>query len=133
MFTHNNRYIRRIFNFRWTKYIYEMNHMDRWIVPVENETWCRLLMGGSGWTRGRGFRSSLVTRRGTSVPHGVQKETEHGRAKAYARGEVRTHAGLTANRVRAPRAPPRSRPRPAPARHLTIDALYCINYLGNTQ
>lgn len=53
--------------------------------------------------------------------------------EGYARGEVRTHAGLTANRVRAPRAPPRVCARPAPPTHLTIDALYCINYLGNTQ
>lgn len=32
----------------------------------------------------------------------------------YARGEVRTHAAVTANRVRAPRAPPHPTPAPHP-------------------
>lgn len=56
------------------------------------------------------------------------------RAKAYARGRGGTHSRSRDSQSRAcvartpaPQAPPRA------LRHLTIDALYCINYLGNTQ
>lgn len=124
-FTYNNR--RRVFNFRRTQNIYEMNHMDRWISPnLKGNCGCRVRK-----------RTSVGECAVSNVIHVLParcSDVDWEASRGHARGRGNTHSRRRHSQWRAWVArTPALQHKPRALRHLTIDALYCINYLGNTQ
>lgn len=134
-FTYNNRR-RRVFNLCRTQNIYQVNHMDRYYyAQVDKET--------SNCVYDKRERSDAAVAivcqlridaiRPSSTAFGRRLTERASQATAIrTRGGTHSRSRDSQSRACAARTPA-PHARPAPARHLTIDALYCINYLGNTQ
>lgn len=75
---------------------------------------------------------SVENRRDTTEQQGDRTSTNWASQAVRTRGGTHSRSCDSQSRACAARTPA-PHARPASARHLTIDALYCINYLGNTQ